>query len=111
LSISHRGHKGGRRQHANPRDPSQSLGSVLVAHPLREFIVKRFYPPLRTHVLNEPPKPRPKTVAFVRQKVWKMPLELASPLRHSDTTLQHQRAQLIDERCALRNQATTHAMQ
>jgi hypothetical protein len=32
---------------------------------------------------------------------------LHRPLRHSDATLQHQRAQLIDERCALRDQATT----
>jgi ATP-dependent Lon protease len=42
LSISHGRHKGGRRQHADPRDADQSLGSVLIAHlflPLRDIVV------------------------------------------------------------------------
>jgi len=70
LSISHRRHKGGRRQHPDPRDPDQSLGSVLIAYPFGEFIVKPFDPPidaspLLTHVLNEPPKAWSKTIALV----------------------------------------------
>jgi len=60
--------------------------------------------------LNEPPKPRSKTVALVRQYLRQIPLELASLLRH-DATLQHERTQLIDERCPLCNQASAHAMQ
>jgi hypothetical protein len=76
-------------------------------HPFGEFIVIPFDPlvdasPLLAHVLSAPPKPRSKTVA--------LPLELASPLRHSDATLQHERTQLIDERCPLYNQASAHAM-
>jgi len=115
LSISHRGHKGGRRQHADPRDPCQSFGSLLVVHPFGEFIVIPFDPlvdasPLLAHVLNESPKPRSKTVALVRQYLRQIPLELASLLRH-DATLQHERTQLIDERCPLCNQASAHAMQ
>ena len=94
LSFSHRCHKGGRGQHANPRDPGQSLGSVLVTHPLCELIVKRFdplvdAPLLRTHVFNEPPKPRSKTVAFVRQNLLEDAGTTPSPLRYSDATLQH----------------------
>ena len=115
LSISHRGHKGGRRLHAGPRDPCQSFGSLLVVHPFGEFIVIPFDPlvdasPLLAHVLSAPPKPRSKTVALVRQYLRQIPLELASPLRHSDATLQHERTQLIDERCPLCNQASAHAM-
>jgi hypothetical protein len=44
LSISHRGHKGGRRQHADPKDPRQSFGSLLVVYPFGEFIVIPFDP-------------------------------------------------------------------
>jgi hypothetical protein len=44
LSISHRGHKGGRRLHVGPRDPCQSSGSLLVVHPFGEFIVIPFDP-------------------------------------------------------------------
>ena len=115
MSISHRGHKGGRRQHADPRDPCQSFGSLLVVHLFGEFIVIPFDPlvdasPLLAHVLSAPPKPRSKTVALVRQYLRQIPLELASPLRHSDATLQHERTQLIDERCPLCNQASAHAM-
>jgi hypothetical protein len=100
LSVSHRRHKGGRRQHADPRDPDQSLGSVLIAYPFSEFIVKPFDPPidaspLLTHVFNEPPKAWSKTIALVRQYLRQIPLELTSPLRHGDATLQHKRTQLI----------------
>src|SRR4029077_9332613 len=44
LSIAHRRHKGGRRQHADPRDPDQTLGGVLIAYPFGELIVKPFDP-------------------------------------------------------------------
>jgi len=44
LSISHRGHKGGRRQHVDPKDPRQSFGSLLVVYPFGEFIVIPFDP-------------------------------------------------------------------
>src|SRR5207244_9816399 len=67
--------------------------------------------PLLADVLNEPPKSRSKTVALVRQYLRQIPLELASTLRHGDATLQHERTQLIDERCPLCNQASAHAMQ
>src|SRR6266403_136570 len=80
LGISHRRDKGSRRQHADPRDPNQSLGSVLMAHPFGEFVVVPFdplvdAPPLLTHVLNEPSKPWSETVALVRRYLRQMPLE------------------------------------
>ena len=106
MSISHRGHKGGRRQHADPKDPRQSFGSLLVVYPFGEFIVIPFDPLVDASM----PKPRSKTVALVRQYLRQIPLELASLLRH-DATLQHERTQLIDERCPLCNQASAHAMQ
>lgn len=91
-SISHRRHKGGRRQCADPGDTGQSLGVALMAHSFGEFAVIPFdplvdAPPLLAHVLKEPPKPRLKTVVFIRQDPWKMPLELVSPLRNGDATL------------------------
>jgi hypothetical protein len=53
-------------------------------HPFGEFIVIPFDPlvdasPLLAHVLSEPPKPRSKTVALIRQYLRQIPLELASP--------------------------------
>src|SRR6266550_4679416 len=114
--IAHRRHKGGRRQHADPRDPDQTLGGVLIAYPFGELIVKPFDPtidasPLLTHVLNEPPKAWSKTIALVRQYCRQIPRELASTLWYSDATLQHECTQLINERCPLRDQAPADAMQ
>ena len=84
------------------------MGGVIGARPHGQLIIECAdplveIPPLRAHVLDQPPHPRAESIAFLRQDLWQQPLELAPSLRCGDAALQQQGADLVDQGGPLRH--------